>query len=181
MDAMDILEQLDDVRVRLLETLSALPDEAVEEPGAIGEWSVAEVLSHFVNWEAELVTALNRIDQGRKPDRLLQALQDRDAYNAARGDEMKGRDLDRIFDDLQGVRVQLEDWLNEFNKSELEEPGGITGAKDMPLWKLIAAASFEHEASHLEELEDYAEGWLERADSRIDVDDIEVNQNGNRS
>ena len=181
MDAMEILEQLDDVRVRLLETLSALPDEAMLQAGAIGTWSVAEVLAHFVNWEAELVTAFNRIDQGRKPERLLQALQDRETYNAVRAEEMKGRDLDRIFDDLQGVRVQLEDWLNEFSETELKGPGRIPGTKNMPLWKLIAEASFEHEASHLAELEIYAERWLQQADTTVSIDDIEVTKNGNRN
>lgn len=179
MDALEIQDQLDEVRVRLLEALAGLPDEALMEPNAIGDWSVADVLAHFVNWEAELVTGLNRIDQGRKPGRLLDALQEREAYNASRYEESKGRDLDRIFDDLQGVRVQLEDWLQEFSETDLEEPGRVPGAKDKPLWKLIAEASFEHEASHLAELEAYAERWKADAENRISSGDIEVSENGN--
>ena len=179
MDALGIQEQLDEVRVRLLEALSPLPDEAMSKPGMVGEWSIADVLAHFVNWEAELVTALNRIDQGRKPGRLLEAMQDRGAYNAERMAETRGRDLDRIFGDLQAVRVQLEEWLEEFSTQELEQPGRVPGAKNMPLWRLIAAASFEHEASHLPELEAYAEAWLEHADRTIDIRDIGVTKNGN--
>lgn len=174
MDAMAIQERLDEVRIRLLETLSELPDEALQQPGAVGDWSVADVLAHFVNWEAELVTAFNRIDQGRKPGRLLQALDDREAYNAARYEETKGRDLDRLFDDLQGVRVQLEDWLETFSDDDLQKPGRVRGAKKTPLWKLIAAASFEHEAGHLEALEAFAARWRQRADSTVTTDDIEV-------
>lgn len=179
MDALEIQEKLDEVRVRLLEALAGLPDEALTEPGAIGEWSVADVLAHFVNWEAELVTGLNRIDQGRKPGRLLEALQDRQAYNASRYDDSKGRDLDRIFDDLQGVRVQIEDWLQEFSAKDLQEPGRVPGAKNKPLWKIIAEASFEHEASHLRELEAYADRWKAEGENRISANDIEVSQNGN--
>lgn len=179
MDALEIQEKLDEVRVRLLEALAGLPDEALTEPGAIGAWSVADVLAHFVNWEAELVTGLNRIDQGRKPGRLLEALQDRQAYNASRYDDSKGRDLDRIFDDLQGVRVQIEDWLLEFSTKDLQEPGRVPGVKNKPLWKIIAEASFEHEASHLAQLEAYADRWKAEAENRISANDIEVSQNGN--
>lgn len=179
MDALEIQDQLDEVRVRLLEALAGLPDEALTEPDAIGDWSVADVLAHFVNWEAELVTGLNRIDQGRKPGRLLEALQEREAYNASRYEESKGRDLDRIFDDLQGVRVQLEDWLQEFSEKDLEEPGRIPGAENKPLWKLIAEASFEHEVGHLPELEAYADRWKAEAENRIRTDEIEVSHNGN--
>lgn len=179
MDALEIQERLDEVRVRLLEALADLPDEALTKPGALGDWSVADLLAHFVNWEAELVTGLNRIDQGRKPERLLDALQDREAYNASRYEEVRGRELDRIFDDLQGVRVQLEEWLQEFSTQDLEEPGRVPGAKTMPLWRLIAEASFEHEASHLPELETYAKRWRADAERTTNISDIEVSQNGN--
>lgn len=180
MDALAIQERLDEVRIRLLETLSVLPDEALQEPGAVGEWSIADVLAHLVIWEAELVTALNRIDQGRKPGRLLEALEDRETYNAARYEEVKGRDLERIFDDLQGVRVQLEEWLESFSTNDLEKPGRVRGAKETPLWKLIAAASFEHEASHLQALEAFAARW-QQAESTVSVDTVEVMENGSNT
>jgi uncharacterized damage-inducible protein DinB len=180
MDAMTIQEQLEDVRIRLLEAIAPLPDEALLQSGAVGEWSVADVLAHLVNWEAELVTALLRIDQGKKPTRLLAALADRDAYNEARYQEMKGRDLDRIFDDLQGVRVQLEEWLEEFSDQDLENPGRYPWL-DRPLWKLIGEVTFEHEAAHIPALEAYSNQWIdEEADASIALTDIEVQENGDR-
>lgn len=180
MDAMTLQEQLEDVRIRLLEAIAPLPDEALLRPGAVGEWSVADVLAHLVNWEAELVTGLLRIDQGKKPTRLLEALADREAYNEARSAEMKGRDLDRIFDDLQGVRVQLEEWLEEFSDQTLEDPDRYPWL-DRPLWKLIAEATFEHEAQHIPALEDFSIRWVEaEADASIALTDIEVQENGNR-
>jgi uncharacterized damage-inducible protein DinB len=179
MNAMDILERLDEVRVRLLEAISPLPDEALTQPGTVGEWSLADLLAHFVNWEAELVTGLNQIDQGRNPVRLLEALADRQAYNAERASEMKGRELDRIFDDLQGVRLQLEEWLESFSEADLQDRGRVRGAKEMPLWRIIAAASFEHEEEHMEAVEAFAEAWLAREERTIGLNEIEVNQNGN--
>ncbi len=181
MDAYDLQDQLDSVRMRLLQALAPLPDEALLQSGAVGEWSIADVLSHFINWEAELITGLMRIDQGKRPARLLQALEDRDAYNAERYEEMKGRDLDRIFDDLQQVRQQLEGWLEEFSRSDLESTDRYKGLGGRPLWKLIASASFEHEAEHLDEIETFSERWLEEEnDGSISLTDIEVKENGHR-
>jgi len=181
MDAYALQERLDDVRMRFLQALAPLPDEALLQTGAVGEWSIADVLSHFINWEAELITGLMRIDQGKRPARLLQALEDRDAYNAEQYEEMKGRDLDRIFDDLQQVRQQLEGWLEEFSRSQLESPDSYRWLHGRPLWKLIASASFEHEATHLEEIEAFSERWLdEENDGSIALTEIEVKENGHR-
>lgn len=180
MDAMTIQEQLEDVRIRLLEAIAPLPDEALLRQGVVGEWSVADVLAHLVNWEAELVTGLLRIDQGKKPTRLLDALADREAYNEARYQEMKGRDLDRIFDDLQGVRVQLEEWLEAFSDRALEEPGRYPWL-DGPLWKMIAEVTFEHEAEHIPALEAYSTRWVnEEANASIALTEIKVRENGDR-
>jgi hypothetical protein len=178
MDAFTLQEQLDDVRVRLLESLAGLPDVALVVDNAVGEWSIADVLIHFVNWEAELVTALNKLDQGKTPTALLRAMEDREAYNAARHAEMKGRDLDRIFDDLQGVRGQLEEWIEDYSERGLEDPRRYPALKGKPLWKLIAENSFEHEASHLKAIEDFSEGWAIAHPDTVIIDEIEITNNG---
>jgi hypothetical protein len=180
MDAFTLQEQLDDVRVRLLEALAPLPDEALLQEDAIGEWRVADVLSHLVNWEAELVTALNKLDQGKTPAALLRAMEDRAAFNALHYDEMKGRDLDRIFDDLQAVRGKLEGWVEDFAERGLEDPQRYPALAGKALWKLIAENSFQHEAEHIKALEEFSERWaIAHPDGgAIALDDIEVHDNG---
>lgn len=181
MNAMEIQEEMDRGRLRLLEILASLPDEALTEPGAVGQWTLANVLAHFVNWEAELVTGLNHIDQGKKPVNLLKALADREAYNASRYEQFKGRNLDRIFDDLHGVRVQLEEWLEEFSQADLENADRFPWLGDRALWEVIAETSFEHERSHIAGIEAYAERWLQAHDISQGEDAIEVVKNGNRT
>lgn len=178
---MEIQEEMDAVRLRLLETLAALPDEALTEPEAVGGWTVADVLAHFVNWEAEMVTALNKIDQGKKPANLLKAMADRQAYNASRYEQFKGRDLDRIFDDLHGVRVQLEEWLEEFSQADLEKPGRFPWLEGKALWEIIAETSFQHEAAHLPEIKAFAERWVQAHGAPKNKDVIEVVENGDHT
>ena len=164
MNQEELYDALDASRERLLIALDALPDEALLQPGVTGDWSIRDLLAHLTVWEAELVTALMRLQQGKKPDRLLHALADRDAYNAARFLENKDRDLDRIFDDLQGVRAQLEQWLESFSDRALNNPQRYKSLAGQPLWELIARVIFQHEETHLPAVEAFAAAWSTRID-----------------
>jgi hypothetical protein len=161
----DLQERLESSRERLLVALEPLPDEALLEPDAIGHWSIADLLAHLATWESELVTALMRLQQGRKPEPFLQAVADRDAYNARRYAENKGRDLDRIFADFQGVRVHLEQWVDEFNRRDLNQRGRHAWFPNESLAEVISRYSVEHEESHLPAVEAYAERWLAGAEA----------------
>jgi hypothetical protein len=155
----EILEELDRVREQLLVAIEPLPDEALLQPGVMDDWRIADILAHLVAWESEMVTALLRIDQGKTPTRLVEAFADVDGYNARSYQENKGRDLDRIFQDLIGVRVQLEDWLLEFSDKDLNDAKRYDWAKGLPLWHIIAENSFRHEAEHLPDIETFARRW----------------------
>jgi hypothetical protein len=160
MNAEEILEELDNSRERLLLVLEPLPDEALTAPGAMGEWSIADLLVHLVAWESELVTALLRLDQGKRPEALLQAIATMDEYNAHVFAENRGRDLDRIFGDLQGVRLQLEQWLDAFSERDLNEPNRYGWSEGTPLWRIVRENSYGHELEHLPAIEAFAATWL---------------------
>ena len=170
-------EKMDEVRERLLVAVDALPDEALLKPKTIGQMSVADVLAHLVVWEAELVTGLMKIDAGKKPTRLLDAIANKTKYNARRQQESVGRDLDRIFDDLMGVRRQLEIWLARFSEKQLADSRRYKYLQGKPLWQLIKANSFGHEQEHLPAIEAFSQAWLDAEDASegaIFLDEIEV-------
>lgn len=181
----ELANSLDRVRERLLSTVERLPDEALLAPGTIGRWSVADVLAHLTVWEAELVTGMMKIHEGRKPGRLLQALANRDSYNAARHKENEGRDLDRIFDDMFQVRRQLERWLGRFSDRDLTQSGRykwLPGRQSLA--DLVAENTFQHEARHLKDIEAFAKRWhaeVKQAGNgtQIQLTDIEVNSHDN--
>lgn len=162
----ELLEKLDKNREQLLVAVEPLPDEALLEPGAMGDWSVADILAHLTAWESEMVTGLMRINQGKKPAKMIAAFEDVDGYNARRYQESKGRDLERIFDDLQGVRVQLEQWLEEFSERDLNDPQRYDWSQGITLAHIINENSYGHEAEHLPDIEKFAARWLaEHGDS----------------
>lgn len=165
----DLLDQLDSTRERLLVALEFVPDEALLEPGTVDDWSIADLISLLTAWDAEVVTGLMRLKQGKSPQRLLAALGDPAAYNAARFAENRDRDLDVIFDDFQGARVHLEEWIEGFNDRALTTRGHYKALGDRSLLAVILAATAEQEAIYLPALEDLGRAWAEAAEGAGDT------------
>ncbi|MFQ5399706.1 MAG: DinB family protein [Anaerolineae bacterium] len=159
--AAELQDKLDRSREQLLEAIAWLPDEALLQPDAAGRWSVADLLSLLTAWEAELVTALMRLGQGKKPGRLLDALARREAYDEARVGETHGRELGAIFTDWQQVRVQLEEWLADLRDRDLNQPGRYTWLGGRSLAQLIEEVILHREARYLPDLERFAQTWRE--------------------
>jgi hypothetical protein len=159
MNADDIYVQLEASRERLLLALELIPVDKLAHPGAMGEWSVTDLLSHLLVWESELVTCLMNLDQGKKPTRMLEAIADFDGYNARRYKENKGRDFDLVLDDLRRVRIQLEEWLPHFSDRDLNDVKRYKWNDNLALWQIIEANSFGHESEHLPDLEAFASQW----------------------
>jgi hypothetical protein len=159
MNKEEILDQLDNSREQMLVLLQTLSDEALLQPGVMGDWSVADILVHLTAWESELVTALLQINKGKKPGRWLAANADVGAYNAGRYAENKGRDLDRVFADWHNVRLKLEEWLDSFSEYDLSSAKRYRWAKNHSLAQIIIEASFEHEAEHLPEIASFSAEW----------------------
>jgi hypothetical protein len=163
----NLLDALDSSRERLLVALDELPDEALLAPNTVkpvsGEgnigWSVADLLVQQTAWESELVTGLMHISQGKKPTRLLAALENSEEYGRLRYEENKGRELDRIFDDLPQVRMQVEEWLEEFSENQLSKKGHFAWLKNRSLADLIAQLTYEHELRYLPQVEALAQKW----------------------
>jgi hypothetical protein len=154
-----LIEELERSRERILIALADLPDEALTVPGAVNGRSIADVLAILTAWEAEMVTGLLRLDQGRKPGKLLAALDDPAAYEARRQEETAGRDLDRMFADWHQVRLQLMDWLEEFSEKDLAKHGRYRWFQGKPLRQIIAETSYERERRVLPQIESFAREW----------------------
>lgn len=173
----DLLDRLDETRERLLQAIEPLPDAALLAPGVVGRWSIADLISILTAWDAEVVTGLLRLKQGKSPDRLLAAVGNPDAYNAGRYQEAQGRDLDVIFDDFQRARLHLEDWLGEFSERSLNDAHHYKALNGIALVHIVALATYENEAKYLPFLQTFAEHYEppgEMADEMIALAGIEL-------
>lgn len=155
----DLLDNLDAARERTLMALETLPDEALVTPGVIGRWSIADLLTILTAWDAEVVTGLLRLQGGKPPEKLLAALANPDFYNAGRYQDAQGRDLEVVFNDFQGARMHLEEWLGELSERALTDPRHYKALGGQPLGRLIARATYDHEARYLPFLTTFADRW----------------------
>ncbi|MCL4264583.1 MAG: ClbS/DfsB family four-helix bundle protein [Anaerolineae bacterium] len=163
--------ELDTVREQLLVAIETLPNEALSQPGAVGEWSVADVLVNLTAWESEMVTAVMQIQQGKQPTRLLAALADAEAYNQARYEENKERELDRVFDDLMKVRLELEEWLEAFDDQDLTDTQRYKWLNGRALAYLISHTTIENERRYLPTINTFAQQW-QAAQDQMEQGDV---------
>lgn len=172
----DLLNGLDRSREELLVTLELLPDEAFSVPNAIGHWSIQDLLANITAWEAELVTGLMRLKQRRKPDKLLAALSNRDAFDQQRLRENRGRPLDTIFDDFQKVRMELETWLEDFSDRELFRQRQFKWLRRQSLGEIVGSITIQRERPFAVKLTAFAEAWqAAQADNVIPLLSVEAN------
>jgi len=146
----DILTVLRESRAAVEAALAGLSDAQLTEPGALGAWSVKDILSHLTAWEAEAVTVLAKVRRGRKPGRIPWADAEVDALNAKWYKENRSRPLDRVLADFRGVRAQMLRQVEAMSDQEIAEPR--PWFENRALLEMIKSETFEHEAEHLAHL-----------------------------
>ena len=164
----DLLDRLDAARERTLVALENLSDAALVQPGVIGRWSIADLLSILTAWDAEVVTSLMQLRSGKAPERLLAALRNPDAYNAQRYQEARARDLDSVFDDFQSARMRLEEALTDLSERALTDRNHYRALGGSPLGRLVTQATSDHEARYLPFLTAFAARWEEEEHDMTD-------------
>jgi hypothetical protein len=96
-----LLRRLDDAWADLAESYAGLTDARLVERGAVGDWSVKDVLAHVTIWEEEALRYLPVIAAGGRPPRYAES-GGIDAFNARMAE--RRRELP-----LAEVRRQLDD------------------------------------------------------------------------
>jgi hypothetical protein len=149
----EILDILEDSREVFLEAIDGLPDEALLEPGVVGEWSIKDIIVHLSMWEAELVKLLWQAGQGQTPTTAHFSGAQVDDLNAAWQASGQERPLERALEDFEGVRKQTVRRVMAFSEQELSDPKHYPWQRDYPLSEWIENDSFGHESEHTAEIQ----------------------------
>jgi uncharacterized damage-inducible protein DinB len=142
----EILQELEQARADLLASIKGLSPDAMRRPGAVGIWSVKDALAHVAAWEAELVTALNQIENGQVPGIL--DIEDIDEWNEEQYRENVRRPLDAIRDDLAGVHKMLLRMLGDMDEKTLTDNRKFRWMEGEPLLFLVEENATLHEQEH---------------------------------
>jgi len=157
MNKRELLDELESSRERFLELIDDLVDEAFEEPGVNGAWSLKDVLIHLTRWEAELVKLLWQVSQGQAPTSAHFSQISIDKLNEKWYGEMRARSLEMVLQDFHNVRNQTMRRIEDFSDQDLLEPKRYRWLGGKPLWAWIAADSFEHEDEHARQVKTWKE------------------------
>jgi hypothetical protein len=147
----EILDQIKAARSALLAALDGLPDDALLRPGAVGIWSVKDILAHLTVWQSELITTLSGIE---RPSRVpnIANIEDLDEWNDEQYRVNARRPLDIILEDFHGVHKHLLKAIDMIDEKSLNDARRFAWMEGEPLWYLIAENGYWHEQEHADEI-----------------------------
>jgi uncharacterized protein (TIGR03083 family) len=143
------LIRITSTRMELL--LSQLSVEQFNQPGAVGVWSVKDVLVHIAFWERYAVNMLQAISRGKTPDLLADDSTERN--NASVVAQYYQRPLAAVISDWQEAREDLLEALEDLDDEALNDPNRFPWSIGRTLLDRIAGNSFDHEQEHIEQIQ----------------------------
>ena len=106
-----LLKRLDTAWAAFIESYAGLPDARLTEPGAMGDWSVKDILAHVTTWEEEALKHLPLIVEGGRPPRYSMKYGGIDAFNAQMTEQKRGLSLADVRRQLDETHRRLVDFI----------------------------------------------------------------------
>lgn len=153
----ELRAELEQSRASLEKLIENLSEAELLQPGAVGEWSVRDVLQHLSIWEAETIQLILGFRRGRRPpsERFTGEV---DALNAKWHAATRDRPLDRVLADFHAVRKQTLRQIEDLTEDELSRPKPFPWMMGRPLAEWIAEDTYLHEQEHAEQIRRWREG-----------------------
>ena len=142
----DARESLERERGKLLAALEGLSEEEMARPGAVGRWSVRDVLAHVLAWEEEAVTRLDLLAAERPQD--IAWIDDQDeqkleAWNASAHQRYGSLTLAEVLRRLEDVQGRILAGLDSLSEERLG-----TDAGPVPVRNWLPECTYAHEQEH---------------------------------
>jgi hypothetical protein len=122
----------------------------INQPGAVGVWSVKDVLAHIAFWECYAVNTLRAVARGETPD--LVADDETERNNASVVAQYYQRSLAAVISDWQQAREDLLEAIEDLEDADLNDPDRFPWSEGRSLLDRIAGNSFDHEQEHIEQI-----------------------------
>jgi len=115
------VKDLEQARNELRASYQGLSDEQMTQAGAVGEWSVKDVLTHITSWEEVTLPDLQRVARGDTPTLASFDLSKVDDWNAMVMSLRRNLPLDQVLRELDLSRQDLLSALAQLPDSALAE------------------------------------------------------------
>ena len=159
MTVAELIRQIRATSTRMELLLAQLSVAEINQPGAVGVWSVKDVLAHIAFWELYAVNILRSIARGETP--LLPADDETERKNASVVAQYYQRSLAAVISDWQQAREDMLDALEDLDDEVLNDPNYFPWSAGRSLLDRIAGNSFDHEQEHIEQIR----AWIQEVKS----------------
>jgi hypothetical protein len=153
----DVIASLQAAHAALLHSIDGLSDDQMLQVGAVGLWSVKDMLAHLVSWEAELVTVLAQLERHKHHSPHIVEIEDIDDWNEEQYRINARRPLADVREDFHGVHKQLIRSIEVLDDRTLDSNRLFPWMEGEPLSYLILENATWHEEEHAEDIRAWRE------------------------
>jgi hypothetical protein len=157
MSKADVIAGLQAARAALVHSIDGLSADQMLQVGAVGLWSVKDMLAHLVSWEAELVTVLAQLEQHQHRSPHIVEIEDIDEWNEEQYRINARRPLADVLEDFHGVHKQLIRAIESLDDRVLDNNRLFPWMEGEPLSYLILENATWHEEEHAEDIRTWRE------------------------
>lgn len=154
-----LIERLHHERAAWEALLAEIGKERMLQPGAMGDWTMKDVVAHVTGWGKQHIARLQAAQNGTTPEFPINDEEngDVDVINQGIYDANKDHSLDEVLNDSRAFWQQFEDLIGALPERDLMEEGRYSWMKG----RALGLASLEDTASHIhEEHEPNIRQWL---------------------
>jgi hypothetical protein len=139
-----VRESLAHGRGKLLAAVEGLSIEEMARPGAVGRWSVRDVLAHILAWDEEAATRLELLAAGRPQDfARITNEEELEAWNASAHERYAGLALAEVVRGLGKVQGRILAGLDSLSDERLGTDEG-----PVPVRNWLPECTYAHEEEH---------------------------------
>lgn len=132
----------------LVSTIEAVPEDEMETPGVVEEWSVKDLLGHITFWAEKAASDLDLLAEGT-PDEIETPGGEENVaiWNKRESDARKGMSLDEVRNGWLASHERAREALKRVSEEQLD-----TEVADWAQWKRYAGDTYLHYREHTEEI-----------------------------
>jgi len=152
----DVKALIRDTSLELEGLLAQMSVEQMNRQGAVGVWSVKDVLAHLAYWQRYAAALLLAAARGETPN--LDGDDETERNNASVVAQYYQRSLAATMADWQAAREDLLELLEQTSDADLNDPNRFVWSDGRTLLDRIAGNSYDHEQEHIGQIRE----WLRK-------------------
>jgi uncharacterized damage-inducible protein DinB len=128
----------------------------MNQPGAVGVWSVKDVLAHIAFWERYGTNVIKAARRGETPQ--LDAEDSTESRNASVVAQYYLAPIGAVIASWNEAREDLLEQIQGLSEADLNDPDRFPWSEGRTLLDRIAGNSYAHEQEHIEQIR----AWMQR-------------------